>query len=48
MKDYVVTIRTVSGRSLTITAIARNTVAAMISVSKAVGEIPARIIGRPA
>jgi hypothetical protein len=48
MRDYIVTIRTVSGRSLTITAIARNTIAAMISVSKAVGEIPARITGRPA
>jgi hypothetical protein len=48
MHDYIVTIRTVSGRNLTVTAIARNTVAAMISVCKAVGEMPARITGRPA
>ena len=46
MRDYIVTIRTVSGRSLTITAIARNTVSAMISVLKAVGEMPTRITGR--
>jgi hypothetical protein len=46
MRDYIVTIRTVSGRSLTITAIARSTVGAMLSVLKAVGEMPTRLSGK--
>jgi hypothetical protein len=48
MRDFKVFIRTKSGRSLTITAISTSTVAAMISVTRAMGEMPARITGRPA
>lgn len=47
-RDYKVFIRTKSGRSLTITAIATSTIAAMVSVTRAMGEMPARISGRPA
>ena len=48
MRDFKVTIKTKSGRSLTITAISTSTIAAMVSVTKAMGEMPARITGRPA
>ena len=48
MSDFKVTIKTQSGRCLTITAISTSTVAAMISVTRAMGEMPARITGRPA
>lgn len=48
MRNYIVTIRTISGRDMTVTTIEKNTTAAMISVCKSVGEIPARLTGRPA
>lgn len=48
MRDYRIKIRTRSGRNLEILAIARSTVEAMNSVVRAVGEMPARISGRPA
>ena len=48
MRDFKVFIRTQSGRCMTITAISTSTIAAMVSVTKAMGEMPARITGRPA
>jgi hypothetical protein len=48
MRDFKVFIKTKSGRCLTITAISTSTIAAMVSVTKAMGEMPARISGRPA
>jgi gliding motility-associated protein GldC len=48
MRDFKVFIKTKSGRCMTITAISTSTIAAMVSVTKAMGEMPARITGRPA
>jgi hypothetical protein len=46
MRDFIVTIRTASGRNLTIKALARSTSEAIVAVTKAINELPVRAIGR--